>query len=367
MRPLKHVIIGVGAGVLAMHRPALSAPEVALVGVSDIDQALGRARAEALGCPYFEDYQTMLQATAPEVAIILTPHPFHADIAIACLQRGAHVLVEKPMAIELREADAMIAAAEATGRLLAVSFQQRFRPEVRAAKALLAAGALGRLQHVDMLVNWFRSAAYFGSSPWRATWRGEGGGVLMNQAPHNLDLLCHLIGLPARLSGWTRNQLHALEVEDTAQAMLEWPGGCLGSLHISTAEAGRTERLEIVGTAGVMQLQPGAIQFSRFETPLEQFAHESPSFWEAPKLIPQPVSLPEGPSGHSAVYAHLHSAIVNGTPLMISGYEGRKSLELANAISYSSACHQAVSLPLDAERYHTLLEQRQRSSGGQDA
>lgn len=362
MSGFKHVIIGVGAGVLQMHRPALIASDAQLVGVSDVNETLGQARASELDCPYFADYREMLSETRPDIAVILTPHPFHAEIAIACLQAGAHVLVEKPIAIEVREADAMLAAAEASGRRLAVSFQHRFRPEVRAAKALLEAGTLGRLQHVDMTVNWFRSAAYFGSSPWRATWRGEGGGVLMNQAPHNLDLLCHLIGSPQRVIGWTRNQLHAIEVEDTVQAMLEWSGGCLGSLHISTAEAGRAERLEIVGSAGVMQLHSGGLQIALFEAPLERFAKESQSFWDAPKLIPQPISLPDGPTGHCAVYAHFHSAIRHGTPLIISGAEGRKSLELANALTYSSACDAAVTLPLDAEKYHALLEARRRQS-----
>ena len=235
-----------------------------LVGATDVNPDLGKARADELGCPFFADVSELLESTKPDVAVILAPHPFHASLAITCLNAGVHVLVEKPIAVQVSEADAMIAAAQKAGRLLAVSFQQRFRPEIQAAKQLLESGKLGKIQHVDMLVNWFRSRVYFASGKWRATWQGEGGGVLMNQAPHNLDLLCHLIGLPKQLTAWTRTQLHPIEVEDTVQAMLEWESGCLGSLHISTAESGREERLEIAGTAGVMHIAQGKLKCESF-------------------------------------------------------------------------------------------------------
>ena len=125
---LRHVIIGVGAGVLGMHRPALTLDSVELVGASDVNVALGQKNANELGCPFFADYKEMLETTKPDVAVILAPHPFHAALTIDCLNAGAHVLVEKPMAVQVSEADAMIAAAEANQKHLAVSFQQRFRP-----------------------------------------------------------------------------------------------------------------------------------------------------------------------------------------------------------------------------------------------
>jgi predicted dehydrogenase len=196
---LKHVIIGVGAGVLGMHRPALALDTVELVGASDVNAALGEKNASELGCPFFADYREMLSKTKPDVAVLLVPHPFHASLAIDCLKAGAHVLVEKPMAVQISEADAMLAAAQKNNKLLGVSFQQRFRPEVRAAYDLLCAGHLGKLQHVHVQINWFRTRAYFQSASWRATWRGEGGGVLMNQGIHDLDVLCYLLGSPKQV------------------------------------------------------------------------------------------------------------------------------------------------------------------------
>ncbi len=356
MNKLKHVIIGVGAGVLGMHRPALELRAVELVGVTDVNKELGQRRAEELECPFFADHLELLKITKPDVAVILTPHPLHMQLAIDCMQAGAHVLVEKPMTIEIAEADEMIAVSEQTGKHLAVNFQQRFRPEIQKAHQLLSSGQLGHLQHVDMLVNWFRPKSYFASSPWRGTWRGEGGGVLMNQAPHNLDGLCHLVGMPKRLCSWTRTQFHAIEVEDTVQAMLEWENGCLGSFHTSTAEAGREERLEIVGTAGVMRLSSGSLKVNLFESPLETFALESKIFWEEPKTKTLEITLPEAKTGHVEVYQNLHRAILENEPLLISGHEGRKSLELANAMLYSSHTGQTVTLPLDRTKYHQLLE-----------
>jgi predicted dehydrogenase len=358
---LKHVIIGVGAGVLGMHRSALALDTVELVGASDINKPLGEKNADELGCPFFADYQEMLGTTKPDVAVILAPHPFHATLAVDCLNAGAHVLVEKPMAVQLSEADAMIAAAKSNEKLLAVSFQQRFRAEIGMARALLQAGKLGRLLHVDMSANWFRTTSYFQSASWRATWSGEGGGVVMNQGIHDLDVLCYLFGSPKQLTAWTRTHLHDIEVEDTVQAMLEWEG-FLGSFHTSTAEAGRNDTLDIVGTQGTLRVTPGGLSGNVFDVPLETFIAESKSAWEQPGMKPLEQLLLKGKGDHVSVYEHFHSAILNDEPLLISGQEARKSLELANAMIYSSYTNESVTLPLDGKRYSDLLESLKRGS-----
>ena len=242
IKPLRFAIIGVGAGVFSMHFPAVKQPIVDLVGVCDIREELGQQRAEMLGVPFYADYRQMIGELRPEVAVVITPHYNHAEIAIACLQAGCNVLVEKPMALEVAEADAMIAATKASGKLLAINFQHRQRPEVRAARRLIQEGRLGKLQRINMVTPWPRSAAYYGQASWRATWPGEGGGVLMNQAPHDLDLVCHLMGRPDGVVAWTRTTLHKIEVEDTATALLSWDGGATGYLHVSTAEAGHARK-----------------------------------------------------------------------------------------------------------------------------
>jgi predicted dehydrogenase len=265
--------------------------------------------------------------------------------------------VEKPMAIQVAEADAMIEAAAQAERLLAVNFQQRHRPEVQAARRLIQQGHLGEIQHVDLAVMWTRTAVYYGLNAWRGTWAGEGGGVLMNQAPHDLDLLCYLMGGPARVVAWTRTLLHQIETEDTVQAMLEWPNGALGSLHASTAQAGPPQRIEIVGTGGTLRIERGELVFHQFDTDLREHVAQSPQPFSAPTLHPVPVELEPGAGDHVSVYRNLHQAILHGAPLSADGAEGRMSLELANAMIYSSHTRDEVELPLDRQRYAALLDE----------
>lgn len=356
-RPLRHAVIGAGAGVLKAHLPALTSPGVDLVAVTDVNAEPGRSRAAELGCGFYADHREMLADERPEVCVILAPQPFHARIAIDCLEAGSHVLVEKPMAVRLDDADAMIEAREA-GRLLAVNFQQRFRPEVRAAKRLLEAGELGVIQRVSMTHYWTRPAAYYETAPWRAAPAIEGGGLLMNQASHDLDLLCHLLGMPGRIVAWTGTVLHDVEVEDTVQAMLRWSGGVLGSFYTSTAGAGDEPNVVIFGTAGRLRVFEGGLEFERFEVDLEEYAAtELEPFGPPPGLEPVEVELEAGIDGHLPVYQDLHQAILNGSPLMVDGVEGRKSLELANAMLYSNLIREEVALPLDRSRYASMLEE----------
>ena len=353
---LRHVIIGVGAGVFHMHRAALELPTTRLVGVSDVNAEVGEARARELGCAFFSHYREMLAETQPEVAVILTPHPFHAAIAIDCLEAGCHVLVEKPMAVEASEADAMIETARRVGRLLAVNFQQRLRSEVLAAKRYLDEGRLGRVQHIDVTRAWPRTQSYYRSATWRATWRGEGGGVLLNQAPHDLDLMCYLLGMPKRVTAWTRNLLHATETEDTVQAMLEWVDGALGSLHISTAEGGRDERIEFVGTGGVMRVRPQGVKVERFEPDFAHYSETSPERFGSPERVTVELELSQDEGSHLDIYRNLHQAILEGVPLVCDGEAGRMSLELANAMILSSYTDKSVAFPLERAAYHVLLE-----------
>lgn len=353
---LRHVVIGAGAGVFNMHRPALQLPTVDLVAVSDVNMERGSARARELGCPFYNDYHTMLAETRPDVAVILTPHPLHATIAMACLQAGCHVLVEKPMAVQVQEADAMIAAAAAQQKLLAVSFQRRFRPEVRAIHRLIQEGQLGLLLHAELHATWPRPASYYRLAPWRGTWAGEGGGVLMNQGSHNLDLLCYLLGLPRRLSAWTRTLLHQIEVEDTVQAMLEWEQGTLGSVHISTAEAGPPEYLKIVGTRASLEMSQNRLTIDTLDKDLREYITTSADPFQGLAAAQRTNRAIEPSTDHHVLlYQRFHEAILTGGDFELDGTQGRMSLELANAMIYSSHVRAEVELPLDRQKYAALL------------
>jgi predicted dehydrogenase len=236
-----------------------------------------------------------------------------------------------------------------------VNFQQRFRPEIQAAHKLVQQGQLGEIQNVHMVATWTRTAVYYHLAPWRGTWRGEGGGVLLNQAPHDLDILCYLLGTPNRVAAWTRTQLHAIEAEDTAHAMLAWPSGAWGSLHTSTAEAGQPRRLEIAGTGGRMQLARDGLTFSKLDTDVREFIAHNPGPYAAPADHPVQVELEPGVGNHVSVYRNLHAAILDGAQVVADGTDGRMSLELANAMIYSSHIDGEVALPLDRQKYADLL------------
>ena len=355
-KQLRHAIVGAAASVFSMHKEALALPEVKLVAVSDIDIPAGQRRAQELECAFYADHRQLLAEVQPDVVTIMTPHPFHAPIAIDCLRAGAHVLVEKPMAVQVAEADAMVEVANQQQKLVGVVFQQRFRPEVRAARKLIQEGQLGTIQHVEFSVAWPRTTYYYQQASWRGTWAGEGGGVLMNQAPHNLDILCHLVGLPKRVFAWTRNLLHNIETEDTVQAILEWPNGACGSLHISTAEADIPESLKIVGTRGSLDVRKGALIHRHLESELKEFLETTPKAFPSVRAESVPVELEPGKGDHLAVYRHFYDAILHNGTFTSAGAEGRMELELANSLIYSSYTHSEVELPLDRQKYAALLD-----------
>lgn len=360
-QPLRTVFIGNGASIYPLHEKAADPAHFEIVGMADIDPR-AKARADARRVPFFTDHRALLDAVQPELVVVMTPHPSHPSIAIDALEAGAHVLVEKPIAIQVADADAMIEAARRCERLLAVNFQHRSRAEVRAAYDLIQRGALGELQHANMVVVWPRSHKYFRMSTWRGAWNGEGGGVLLNQAPHNLDLICHLVGLPQRLVAWTRTTLHPIETEDTVQAMFEWPNRAIGSLHVSTAESGQPERMEILGTGGRLEIVSGGLHFDRFDQDLREFFPQTEEIYSGPRQQRIDVPLPAMTGSHDDIYANVYAAIRTGAPLLADGADARMSLELANAITLSSHTGVPVEFPISRTAYAALLAALQASA-----
>jgi len=353
---LRHVVIGVAARIFRNHRLGLALDSAVLVAASDVNVELGQQRAAELGCPFYRDHRQMLTEVEADVAVILTPPPSHAPIAIDCLEAGLHVLVEKPMAVQVSEAAAMIEAAAKSGRLLAVNFQHRFRPEIRAARRLIQDGQLGEIQRVEVVAISPRTPVYYGSGDgWHLTWAGSGGGLLMIQAPHELDLIYHLVGRPVRVAGWIRTYLHSIQPEDTAHAILEWPNGAVGYFHGSTAQIGQPQRIDLVGTRGILNIRAGELAFQQIEGDIREVLLASEGRSAKPELRVIMVDLERGAGDHVAVYRNLHSAILDGAELVVSGQESFASLELANAIVYSSHMHREVDLPMDGQAYSELL------------
>jgi predicted dehydrogenase len=348
---LRYGIVGAGV-VVPMHLEGIAAlDDVELVGISAPDGA--HALAEEAGTQAFTD-NAELFSLGLDVAVICTPHPSHPALAIEALATGAHVLCEKPLAPEAREADAMIAAADDAGRLLGVCFQQRFRPVIGAARGLIADGRLGTLLHASIVDPLYRPNSYYRTASWRGTWRGEGGGVLMNQAPHTLDLLCHLAGPPAAAWGkaWRRSQ--PMETEDTATALVEFANGAVGTLAVSTTEPG-VQRIELVGDRGRIEIVGETISFERFEPPVSEHLRTASGMFDAPDRVREGVELPAGRGDHVDVHADFAAAVRTGGAPRVPADDAISSLELANAIVLSTHTGRAELLPVDREAYAVLL------------
>ena len=362
LTPVRHAIVGVGAGIMHRHREALKLEEFELVGGSDISTERGKPNADAFGVPFYTDHRVMLRELKPEVVVVTAPHPYHASIAIDAMEAGSHVLVEKPVAVRVSEADAMVETSKRTGKLCAINFQQRCRSDMRTLAKLLAENRLGQVQALEMMTAWPRTKAYYDSGDWRGTWAGEGGGVLMNQAPHQLDLVCHLLGLPESVFAYTTRTLHDIETEDTVHAVCRWANGMTGFIHITTAEAGRPERLEISGTAGSVQILEGKLSVRTFAPDFrETIAHSAERI---PKIATEELAVtPEpGQGSHNEIYLNLYDALRNGAPLVATVESGRMALELANAMILSGHTGKEVSLPVDRAAYDKLFAELVKSS-----
>ena len=218
-----------------------------LVGVHDVNTEGARTQAQEHGVRFYQTLEDVLVDPDVDAITIGTPHPLHPTIAMAAFQAGKHVLTEKPIASTLTQADEMVAAARKAGVTLGVVFQHRFRPEVNRMRELIEAGALGRLYRTILVQAAFRSQAYYETAAWRGTWGLEGGGVLLNQSVHFIDLLQWLGGMPRVVHGMASTLAHDIEVEDAASALLEYEDGGHGMVHCDTVQFPSQEQLELWG------------------------------------------------------------------------------------------------------------------------
>ncbi len=361
MEKVRCGVIGVG-GMGSGHCKIIpEIPEVELTAVCDAVPEVSRAVAEQYGARGFEEPEALLDSGLVDMVLIATPHYFHAPIAEAAFARGLHVLSEKPIAVSVSDADRMVRAARAAGKKFGVMYQMRTVARHRAAKRLVDEGRLGEIYRVSLTMGWYRSQAYYDSGTWRATWSGEGGGVLINQAPHLLDLFTWLTGLPSRITGQVRTRLHDIEVEDEAFALLEYPNGAHGYLYASVLEAPSTEQIEICGDRGKLLLR-GGLQFWELDQSIREFTRNSTDMWGSPKAKETPVEIEETPNGHGVITRNFARAILYDEPLIAPGEEGLRAVELINGLIMSGKQARPVDLPVDRAAYDALLADLQRSS-----
>lgn len=308
----------------------------------------------------FTDPHELFRSGAIDAVIIATPHYQHTTLGIAALEAGLHAMIEKPISAHKADAERLIAAAaQRPKQVFAGMFQLRTEPRYLKIKKLIDGGDLGEVVRVCWLItDWYRTEAYFASGGWRATWKGEGGGVLLNQCLHNLDTLAWLLGQPARVRGFCQlGRYHQIEVEDNVTAYLEYPNGATGVFVTSTGEAPGTNRFEIAGTRGKVVLEHNKLTFTRNEVDMIEFSRTAKVGFAKPEVWHVDIPFTDAPMPHAIVMQNFVDAILDGTPLIAPGAQGIWSVELANAMLYSSLLGQTVELPLDSAAYEAKLKQ----------
>ena len=373
MQNIRTAVIGYG-NMGSAHAAAIAAGKVPGLELTAIcDCAPERLKAAKERYPdlwFYDEYRAMLTLRVAEAVIIAVPHPMHAEIAMAALRAGMHVLTEKPVDVRVSQARALNEASAGSDRVFAIMFNQRTNPLFQRARSIVREGKLGALKRsVWIVTNWYRTQRYYDSGDWRATWAGEGGGVLLNQAPHNLDLWQWICGMPTHVRAVCDvARYHRIEVEDEAVLYTRYEGGATGVFITSTGDFPGTNRLEISGEQGKLVLEGGRLRWWRLWKPEPEVRFGSrDSFASIPSDFEE--YTPSGPeNGHIEVLRNFADAIRHGAKLIAPGVEGIHELSISNAAYLSAWTGGAeVPLPLDAEAFDRLLDERIAASGPRQA
>lgn len=312
------------------------------------------------GVARFTDSADLIRSGEIDAVLIATPHFSHTPIAIDALENGLHVLVEKPIGVHKSECLKLIAAHHGRGgQVFGAMFNQRTDPFYQEIRRLVRGGGLGEVRRVNWIITeWFRCDAYYAGSTWRATWCGEGGGVLLNQCPHHLDLLQWIFGMPVALRAFCRfGRYHDIEVEDDVTAYLEFDNGATGVFITTTGEAPGTNRLEITTERGKLVYENDRLVFTRNEMETSIFSRGSTDGFAAPATTEVLIPIIGHGSQHLGILHNFTEAILDGTALLAPASEGIHSVELANAMLYSTFTGQTIPLPLDGDAYQRQLNQ----------
>jgi predicted dehydrogenase len=363
--PLRIAIAGLGNMGTQHVQTVSSLKRFELAGICDADQGCLERAGTFTTAPRYREYGTMLDRETPDAVLIATPHYDHPRMAIEAFRRGMHVLVEKPVGVHGLDVRRSIAAHEEArakhpGLVFAAMFNLRTYGQWKKIKSLIDEGELGRLVRTTWIVtDWFRSQRYYDSGSWRATWKGEGGGVLLNQCPHNLDLFQWLVGMPDRITGFASlGKYHHIEVEDEVTAFFEYTSGAVGHFITSTAESPGTNRLEIVGENGTIVYENDQLVFHRNRSSMLRFIEESTGSFD--KVECWRITVPfqhHGESGHRLILENFAEAVLDGGTLIAPAAEGLNSVLMANAVMQSSFNdHRPVEMPMDEAAFARKLE-----------
>ena len=316
----------------------------------------------------FTDYKELLHSGLVDCVIIAVPHYFHPPIGIEAFEAGLNVISEKPIGVYTNQAEALIAAAKKSGKIFGLMFNLRTTAVYRKAKAMIEAGELGKLKRcVWIITDWYRTQAYYNSGGWRATWSGEGGGVILNQCPHQLDLWQWLVGMPKKIDAHCyEGKYHDIEVEDDVTVFAEYENGATGVFIATTGETPGTNRLEISGDKGKLVIENNStLRFWKNQVPEREWTFNCKEGFTKPHADEVPVDVSDcklAKEQHRGITQNVTNAILHGEKLMAPGEEGINGLRISNAIFLSSWLGKPVDVPVDGDLFYSMLQEKIKNS-----
>ena len=367
MNKLTVAIIGIGnmGSAHAKHIVNGCVKDMELAAICDTDpNKLDWAKENLPGVPQYTDYHKLLDDHICDAIVIATPHYDHPVIAIEAFEKGYHVLSEKPAGVYTKKVREMNQAAKKSGKTFALMYNQRTNPLYQKVREMVQDGTIGKPKRlVWIITNWYRTQAYYDSGAWRATWAGEGGGVLLNQCPHNLDLWQWIFGMPKSINAkCTVGKYHDIEVEDDVTITAEYENGASACFITTTGEFPGTNRLEISGDRGKVVIEGKKMTFYKLETPEREVnATSKKGFDKIPFTVEETVVEDSG-TAHVGILQNFTNHILYGEELLSSGYEGINGLTISNAAFLADWTGKEVTLPLDEDLFYEELQKRIKAS-----
>ncbi len=368
MKKVKLGIIGVGNIGTTHVKNILQGlcPEIEVAAVADRRQARRDWARGALpeGTAVLEEGEQLLESGFCEAVLLAVPHYQHPVLAQQAFAKGLHVMCEKPAGVYTKAVEEMNQAAEKSGLTFGMMFNQRTNCLYRKMREMVQGGALGEMKRVNWIItDWYRTQIYYDSGDWRATWAGEGGGVLLNQCPHQLDLLQWICGLPAKVQAFCHEgKWHDIEVEDDVTAYLEFANGATGVFVTTTGDAPGTNRFEVTGTKGKLVCENDTLTFWQLEQDEREFCRTAQDGFQKPPCKVSTVETDGENPQHSGVLNAFAANILRGGALVADGKEGIRGLTLSNAMHLSSWLAKPVSIPFDQELFLAELDKRRQGS-----
>lgn len=368
MNKVKLGIVGIGNMGTAHVNNILSGrcPEIELVAAADCNPArlvwVKEVTEGHVAC--FATAEDMMDSGLLDAVLVAVPHYDHPKYAIAALNRGLHVMVEKPAGVYTKQVREMNEVADKSGLVFGMMFNQRTDPVYRKMRDLVQSGEFGRIRRTNWIItNWYRPQFYYDSGAWRATWAGEGGGVLLNQCPHNLDLWQWICGMPSKVQAKLHfGKWHDIEVEDDVTAYVEYENGATGVFVTTTGDLPGSNRFEITMDKGKLVAENGKLYLWELDQMEPEFSRTNRSAFASPKVTYRELDVEGGGEQHVGIVNAFAGAILRGDPLIANGQEGIYGLMLSNAMHLSAWLGKEIMLPFDEDLYYEELMKRVATS-----